>query len=100
MATRVEALAWVEMVEVLFTVTMLPDSFMFWAAVVTRRVPSAEARAVIWVVDPSTRLKPLNTAFFTIVVIWSRKAVKLALSAWRLAVSSELSAADSALALS
>ena len=34
-----------------------------------RRVPSAEARAVIWVVEPSTRLKPLNTAFFTIVVI-------------------------------
>ena len=42
---------------------------MFWAAVVMRRVPSAEARAVIWVVEPSTRLKPLNTAFFTIVVI-------------------------------
>src|SRR6201994_2285234 len=59
-ATRAEALAWVEMVLVVFTVTIEPDSFMFWAAVVTRRVPSAEARAVIWLVEPSTRLKPLR----------------------------------------
>src|SRR6185312_17273208 len=68
-ATRAEALAWVEIVDVLFTVTMVPDSFMFWDAVVIRRVPSAEARAVIWEVEPSTRLKPLNTALLTIVVI-------------------------------
>src|SRR5579883_2206558 len=80
-ATRAEAFAWVEMVAVVFTVTIVPDSFMFWAAVVMRRVPSAEARAVTWLVEPSTRLKPLNTAFLTIVVIWSRKATKLALSA-------------------
>src|SRR5438874_13033862 len=38
-ATKAEALAWVEMVEVVFTVTIVPDSFMFWAAVVMRRVP-------------------------------------------------------------
>src|SRR6185312_15967570 len=67
-ATKVEALAWVEIVDVDFKVTIEPDSFMFWAAVVMRRLPSAEARAVICVVEPSTRLKPLNTAFFTIVV--------------------------------
>src|SRR5205085_9895093 len=68
-ATRVEALDWVEIVAVDFKVTMAPDSFMFWAAVVIRRVPSAEARAVIWLVEPFTRLKPLNTALLTIVVI-------------------------------
>src|SRR6185312_6228047 len=95
-ATRPEALAWVEMVAVDFMVTMLPESFMFCAAVVIRRLPSADARAVIWLVEPSTRLKPLNTAFLTIVVIWSRRATKLAFRAWRLAVSSELSAAESA----
>src|SRR3954470_9776560 len=50
-ATRAEALAWVEMVEVDFTVTIEPDSFMFWAAVVMRRAPSDEARAVICVVE-------------------------------------------------
>ena len=49
-------------------------------------------------VEPSTRLKPLKVAFFTIVVIWSRRAVKSAFSAWRLAVSSEGSAAESAFA--
>ena len=49
---------------------------IFCAEVVMRRVPSAEARAVIWVVEPSTRLMPLNTAFFTMVVIWSRRATK------------------------
>src|ERR1700755_3116758 len=80
-ATRAEALVWVEIVAVDFMFTIVPDSFMFWAAVVMRRVPSAEARAVIWVVEPSTRLKPLNTAFLTVVVIWSRRATKLALSA-------------------
>src|ERR1700748_3207871 len=42
---RAEALAWVEIVEVVFTVTIVPDNFIFWAAVVTRRVPSADARA-------------------------------------------------------
>src|ERR1700754_1328817 len=68
-ATRDEALAWVEMVEVDFIVTIVPDSDMFWAPVVIRRVPSAEAKAVIWLVEPSTRLKPLNTAFLTIVEI-------------------------------
>src|ERR1700748_2114008 len=60
-ATSVEALAWVEIVAGYFKVTMLPDSFRFWAAVVMRRLPSAEASAVILVVEPSTRLKPLNT---------------------------------------
>src|SRR5438874_13033213 len=40
-----EALAWVETVEVVFRVTMAPDSFMFWAWDVIRRVPSAEAKA-------------------------------------------------------
>src|ERR1700755_205454 len=46
-ATRVEALAWVEIVAVDVMVTILPDSFMFWAEVVIRRLPSAEAKAVI-----------------------------------------------------
>src|SRR6201991_3748707 len=68
-ATRADARAWFEIVLVVLIVTMDPDSFMFWAAVVMRRLPSDEARAVIWVVEPSTRLKPLNTAFLTIVVI-------------------------------
>src|SRR6185312_5465804 len=86
-ATRVDALAWVEIVAV-----------DFWAPVVIRRVPSAEARAVMLLVEPSTRLKPLKVAFFTIVVIWSRRAVKLAFRAWRLAVSSDESAAERALA--
>src|SRR4029077_4817644 len=54
-ATRVEAFAWVEIVAVDFTVTIEPDRLSFWAAVVIRRAPSAEARAVIWLVEPSTR---------------------------------------------
>src|ERR1700761_197026 len=76
-----EALVRVETEPVDFRVTIEPDRDMFWALVVTRRLPSAEARAVIWLVEPFTRLKPLNTAFFTIVVIWSRRAVKLAFRA-------------------
>src|SRR3954464_2576276 len=64
-----EALAWVETVDVVFKVTIEPDSFRFWAIVVTRRVPSADARAWTMVVEPSTRLKLLKTAFFTIVLI-------------------------------
>src|ERR1700733_100269 len=67
--TRAEALDWVEIVAVDFRVTMVPDRLRFWAEVVMRRVPSEDASAVIWVVEPSTRLKPLNVAFFTIVVI-------------------------------
>src|SRR5258707_14297388 len=51
-ATSVEALVWVEIVAVDFRVTTAPDSFMFWAAVVIRRLPSAEAKAVIWFVEP------------------------------------------------
>mgnify|MGYP001548508393 CR=1 FL=1 len=68
-AINVEAFAWVEIVAVDFIVTMVPDRLRFCAEVVMRRVPSEEAKAVIWVVEPSTRLKPLNTAFFTIVEI-------------------------------
>ncbi len=64
------------MVFVDLIVTIVPESASFWAAVVMRRVPSEDARAVIWVVEPSTRLTPLNTAFFTMVVIWSRRATK------------------------
>ena len=48
---------------------MLPDRLIFWAKVVTWRVPSAEARALILVVEPLTRLKPLKVALLTIVVI-------------------------------
>src|SRR3954470_13280435 len=94
---KAEALTWVETVEVDFKVTIEPDSFRFWAWAVMRRVPSEDASACTWLVEPSTMLKLLNTAFLTMVVIWSRKAVKLAFSAWRLAVSSEGSAAASAL---
>ena len=64
-----EALAWVEIVPVDVIVTIEPDSDMFSALAVMRRAPSAEARAVILVVEPSTRLKLLKTAFLTIVVI-------------------------------
>src|ERR1700754_4675433 len=39
-ATRADALAWVETVAVDFRVTTEPDSFRFWAAVVMRRAPS------------------------------------------------------------
>src|SRR3954462_13690130 len=46
-ATKVDALAWVEIVEVAFTVTMVDDRLIFWAAVVMRRVPSDDASAVI-----------------------------------------------------
>src|ERR1700761_4815085 len=42
-----EALAWVETEAVDFKVTIEPDRLMFWAEVVMRRVPSAEARAWI-----------------------------------------------------
>src|SRR4051812_17400808 len=66
---KAEAFACVEMVDVVLIETMPPDKVMFCAAVVIRRVPSADARAVTWVVEPSTRLKPLNTAFFTMVEI-------------------------------
>src|SRR5471030_67932 len=59
-AIKAEALAWVEIVDVVLIVTTAPDNFRFWAAVVIRLVPSAEARAVIWLVEPSTRLKPLK----------------------------------------
>src|ERR1700761_9403244 len=97
-AIKAEALVWVEIVLVFLMVTIVPDRFIFWDAVVMRRVPSDEARAVIWLVEPSTRLKPLNTAFFTMVEIWSRRAVKLAFNACRLAVSIDGSAAASALA--
>src|SRR5471030_1024696 len=44
-AIRVEAFTWVEIVAVLFRVTMAPDRLMFWANVVTWREPSAEAKA-------------------------------------------------------
>ena len=43
--TIVDARATVEIVLVVFTVTMEPDSVSFWAAQVTLRVPSAEASA-------------------------------------------------------
>jgi len=75
-AISVEALACVEIVAVLFRVTMVPYNFRVCDAVVMRRVPSEDARAVIWVVEPSTRLMPLKIAFFTIVAIWSRSATK------------------------
>src|ERR1700748_2170334 len=51
-ATSVEALAWVEIVAVDFRVTIDPDKASFWAEVVIRRLPSADARAVIWLVEP------------------------------------------------
>ena len=50
-------------------VTIEPDRLMFCALAVMRRVPSADASAVTCVVEPSTRLKPLNTAFLTMVAI-------------------------------
>src|SRR6185312_11692955 len=47
---RVEALAWVEIVLVPRTVMIVLDRLIFCAEVVIRRVPSADARAVIWLV--------------------------------------------------
>src|SRR5580693_2925786 len=67
--TRADALLWVEIEAVDLIVTILPDRLKFWAAAVMRRVPSAEAKAVIWVVDPFTKLKPLKLALLTIVDI-------------------------------
>src|SRR6266700_4229502 len=61
--TMVEALAAVEIVEVLFTVTMEPDSFRVWPATVIFLVPPAEARAWKLAVVPSTMLVPLHDAF-------------------------------------
>ena len=61
--TMVEALAAVEIVEVVFTVTMEPDSFRVWPDTVIFLVPSAEARAWKFAVVPSTMLVPLNDAF-------------------------------------
>src|SRR5665213_903290 len=91
-----EALAWVEIEAAAEIVTTVPLRLMFWACVVMCREPSDEASAVIWLVEPLTRLQPLKVALLTIVVIWLSKAWKLALRAWRLAVSSELSDAESA----
>ena len=62
-------LAQVEIVAVLVIVTMEPDRLRFWAWVVMRRVPSADASAMTLPGEPSPRLKLLKTAFFTIVVI-------------------------------
>src|SRR5664279_816934 len=70
-----DALVCVEIDAVEVMVTIAPERLRFWAAVVMRREPSEDARAVISFVEPSTRLTPLKTAFFTIVVIWSRRAV-------------------------
>ena len=64
-----EAFVWVEIDAVDAIVMIAPERLRFWAAVVMRREPSEDARAVIWFVEPSTRLTPLKTAFFTIVVI-------------------------------
>src|SRR6185312_10249785 len=64
-----EALAWVETEAVDFKVTMLPLRLIFCDMVVMRRAPSADAKAWTLVVEPSTRLKLLKTAFFTIVEI-------------------------------
>src|SRR5580704_890738 len=54
-ATRVEALVCVEIEAVDLMVTIEPDRLRFWAEVVMRRVPSADAKAVIWFVEPLTR---------------------------------------------
>ena len=96
----VDALAWVEIVDVVLMVTTEPESFNVTPATVIFLLPSAEASAVMFATEPSTRLVPLKFAFCTIAVIWSRKAVKSAFKALRLAVSSEASAAASALAFS
>src|SRR4051794_41680479 len=63
-ATRVEALAWVDTVAVDFNVTMAPDSFRFWAEVVIRRPPPAEAQAADLVVGTSNQVKTFDTAVF------------------------------------
>ena len=68
-ATRVEALAWVEIVAVDFKVTIEPDRLQVLGRGGDAARAISRGQAVIWVVEPSTRLKPLNTAFFTIVVI-------------------------------
>jgi len=56
--TMVEALAAVEIVEVDFTVTITPDSFRVAPDTVIFLLPSAEARAWKFAVDPSTMLVP------------------------------------------
>ena len=51
---------------------MEPDRFIFSACTVILRAPSEEASALIFAVEPSIRLKLLNTALDMIEVIWSR----------------------------
>ena len=58
----VEAAVWVEIVEVEPTVTMEPPSDRFSAPTVILCAPSEDASAVIWFVEPSSRLKPLKVA--------------------------------------
>src|SRR5437868_10688796 len=50
-AIMADALAWVETVDVLFRVTMAPDSFMFWAWAVIRRVAFVRATACSWLAE-------------------------------------------------
>src|SRR2546423_14984047 len=52
-----EALAWVETVDVVFKVTIEPDSFRFWAMVVTRRGPSPGAPACTLVCEQSAQVE-------------------------------------------
>src|SRR6185437_4033564 len=93
---RAEALAWVEIEAAAEISTTGPERLIFWASVVTWRDPSDEAKAVIIWVEPLTRLEPLNVALLTMVVIWPKRAWKLAFKASRLAVSSEESDAERA----
>jgi hypothetical protein len=80
-ATMVDAFDCVEMVAVELTETIEPERLIFSAAAVILCVPSADASAVIWVVEPLIRLKPLNCAFWTTDAIWSRRAVKFEFNA-------------------
>src|SRR5579863_234067 len=68
-AISADALTWVETVLVVLRVTIAPERLIFCAWAETWRDPSAEAKAWTLLVEPSTRLNPLNTAFLTIVVI-------------------------------
>src|SRR5579862_1171253 len=94
--TMVDALVCVEIVPVDLMVTIDPDKLIFSADTVMRCWPSADARAMICLVEPLIRLMPLNWAFVTTDVICCKRAWKFAFKACRLAVLTDVSDADNA----
>ena len=72
---------WVEIEAVDVMVTIKPERLIFSAGVVTRRLPSADAKAVDLVRRTIHHIEAIERAFVTIVVIWPSKALKFAFNA-------------------